>query len=274
MKTSNSNHNYYLIGANKYYTNLNLNKDKSRKTQKPPLPSNTKHSGFKKNLSVGAQGTALDSKTTTMANTEGNQLKQVYIRNNDDMNNNNVIVKKKVSVSDMNTNSNISDIDLLEYTFSSLGIDSSYLDVLYTNQINFDDLLLLTKEDLKEMNIPIGPRNRLLLFISKYSAFSNAMSLSFHAQYEMLRAFFARTKASSTFSSSNVLLTNHSLHYKNSLSLCDSSSNQMMKSYLSNRSQETYKELIKQKEELKEKLKTCNKNIINKKEVSTIQYNI
>ena len=268
MKTSNNNHSHFRIGQNKYYTNLSLKKDKSKRTQKPPLPSNAKHSGIKKNLSINTQGTALNSKTTTMANTEGNQLKQVYIRKNDDMNNN-VIVKKKISISNMNTNSNISDIDLLEYTFSSLGIDSSYLDVLYSNQINFDDLLLLTKDDLKEMNIPIGPRNRLLLFISKYSAFSNAMSLSFHDQYEMLRAFFARTKASSTFSSSNVLVTNHSLHYKNSLSQYDSSSH-MMNNYLSARksSEETYKELIQQKEDLKEKLKRCNKNITDKKEVS------
>ena len=267
MKTPN--HSHYRIGQNKYYTNLSLNKDKSRRTQKPPLPSKAKHSGIKKNLSINTQGTALNSKTTTMENTEGNQLKQVYIRKNEDINNN-AIVKNKISVSNMNTNSNISDIDLVEYTFSSLGIDSSYLDVLYSNQINFDDLLLLTKDDLKEMNIPIGPRNRLLLFISKYSAFSNAMSLSFHDQYEMLRAFFARTKASTTFSSSNVLVTNHSLHYKNSLSQYDNSSH--MKNYLSARksSEETYKELIQQKEDLKEKLKKCNKNIIDKKEVSII----
>ena len=85
----------------------------------------------------------------------------------------------------------------------------------------------------------------------------------------MLRAFFARTKASSTFSSSNVLVTNHSLHYKNSLSQYDSRSH-MMNNYFSARksSEETYKELIQQKEDLKEKLKRCNKNIIDKKEVS------
>ena len=46
------------------------------------------------------------------------------------------------------------------------------LETLFTNftvnMINFNDLFLLTKEDLIEMNIPIGPRNRILNFAVVY----------------------------------------------------------------------------------------------------------
>jgi hypothetical protein len=44
-------------------------------------------------------------------------------------------------------------------------------DHLYTfmeNKINFCDLVLLTKEDFIELNIKLGPRNRLLKFIEDY----------------------------------------------------------------------------------------------------------
>ena len=33
MKTSNNNHSHYRIGQNKYYSNISLNKDKSKSTK-------------------------------------------------------------------------------------------------------------------------------------------------------------------------------------------------------------------------------------------------
>ena len=42
------------------------------------------------------------------------------------------------------------------------------LDNFKNNYINFNDLFLLTKEDLIEMKIPIGPRNKLIYFIEQY----------------------------------------------------------------------------------------------------------
>mmetsp|Transcript_6843 Transcript_6843/g.12407 ORF Transcript_6843/g.12407 Transcript_6843/m.12407 type:complete len:121 (-) Transcript_6843:501-863(-) len=43
----------------------------------------------------------------------------------------------------------------------SLNLDGLY-DVLKDNQVSFQDLPLLTKEDLVDLQVPIGPRNRLL----------------------------------------------------------------------------------------------------------------
>lgn len=86
--------------------------------------------------------------------------------------------------------------NLLEYTFYNLGIDKVYLDILYSNKIEFEDLLLLTKEDLKEMNIPIGPRNRILLFVNKYTSYKNTIPLNYtninniNSSIEILNEFF------------------------------------------------------------------------------------
>jgi hypothetical protein len=45
------------------------------------------------------------------------------------------------------------------------------------NKINFNDLLLITKEDFIEMKIPVGPRNRILKFISDYKIYAKNYTL-------------------------------------------------------------------------------------------------
>ena len=51
-----------------------------------------------------------------------------------------------------------------------------YIKILFydlnLNYIYLNDLFLLSKDDLIEMNIPIGPRNRIINFILKYKKFS------------------------------------------------------------------------------------------------------
>ena len=78
----------------------------------------------------------------------------------------------------LNTDFNVDNIKkhnynhkLIKYVFKNLGIQDIYLEKLYLNKIDFSDLLDLNKEDLKEMNIPIGPRNRLLNFIHYFIIF-------------------------------------------------------------------------------------------------------
>ena len=39
--------------------------------------------------------------------------------------------------------------NILEIVFNNLGIDKIYLEKMYTNKVDFSDLLLLTKDDLK-----------------------------------------------------------------------------------------------------------------------------
>ena len=51
--------------------------------------------------------------------------------------------------------------DKLEIFLRKLGLEN-YLYVFKANQISGKDLALLSKEDLVDMKIPIGPRNRIL----------------------------------------------------------------------------------------------------------------
>ena len=68
--------------------------------------------------------------------------------------------------------------DLMEKVFTFLGIDSiNYVKKMKFNKIDFNDMLLLNKEDLKEMQIPIGPRNRLLCFIENFSGYVNQLGI-------------------------------------------------------------------------------------------------
>ena len=60
---------------------------------------------------------------------------------------------------------------LIEIVFKNLEIDKMYLEKMFSNKIDFGDLLVLNKDDLKEMNIPIGPRNRLLSFINDFTEY-------------------------------------------------------------------------------------------------------
>ena len=76
----------------------------------------------------------------------------------------------------VNKNHNFNE-NILEIVFNNLGIDKIYLEKMYTNKVDFSDLLLLTKDDLKEMNIPIGPRNRILNFILNFSIYKETLKI-------------------------------------------------------------------------------------------------
>jgi hypothetical protein len=56
------------------------------------------------------------------------------------------------------------------YLLSSLNLENLY-DIFISNYISFNDLFLLTKVDFVEMKIPIGPRNRIMHFISEYKKY-------------------------------------------------------------------------------------------------------
>ena len=65
----------------------------------------------------------------------------------------------------------------LTYTLSTLGIDF-LMEEFQTNMITFNDLLLLSKDDLEELKLPFGPKNRLLKFASMYKQFANDYTLN------------------------------------------------------------------------------------------------
>ena len=66
---------------------------------------------------------------------------------------------------------------LIEIVFKNLEIDKMYLEKMFSNKIDFGDLLVLNKDDLKEMNIPIGPRNRLLSFINDFLEYKETFKI-------------------------------------------------------------------------------------------------
>jgi hypothetical protein len=73
---------------------------------------------------------------------------------------------------------NINDNDLLlKYTLKILDLEKLFNN-FNLNYISFYDLFLLTKDDLIEMNIPIGPRNRILHFSLEFKKFSKNFDLN------------------------------------------------------------------------------------------------
>ena len=79
------------------------------------------------------------------------------------------------SIKKYQTNKNI-DIKL-NFTLSNLELNE-LKNIFEEHYIFFEDLFLLTKEDFKEMKIPIGPRNRLLNFIKKYKNYAKTFDLN------------------------------------------------------------------------------------------------
>ena len=77
------------------------------------------------------------------------------INNNEDNNSKNV-----------NKESNEYD-EKVAYVLTALGLEN-IIDKFSSNFICFNDLFLLRRQDLLEMNVPIGKRNRLLHFLEKY----------------------------------------------------------------------------------------------------------
>ena len=51
------------------------------------------------------------------------------------------------------------------------------INVFKINYVSFNDLFLLTKDDLKEMKIPIGPRNKIIHFIEQYKKQMKSLEL-------------------------------------------------------------------------------------------------
>lgn len=73
--------------------------------------------------------------------------------------------KKNLDLNCMNEDK----IDKLDFVLSVLDL-IQYKSLFVNNLIYFNDLLLLNKEDLIELNIGIGPRNRILNFSEAYKA--------------------------------------------------------------------------------------------------------
>lgn len=87
---------------------------------------------------------------------------------------------------DTDINSNVVDQKLL-FVLKNLKIDNLY-QIFIKNGIYFRDLFLLSKDDLVEIKIPIGPRNRILYFIKVFNKSAN------NYDFEELYNFFKDKK--------------------------------------------------------------------------------
>ncbi len=128
------------------------------------------------------------TKITINTNTHNNS-------HSDNFNNNIKFSPNKIN-NRLNTDFNVENINknnynhkLIQSVFKNLGIHDIYLEKLYLNKIDFNDLLDLNKEDLKEMNIPIGPRNRLLNFINNFSIYKENFKIK-KIDLNILNQFF------------------------------------------------------------------------------------
>ena len=75
----------------------------------------------------------------------------------------------------------------LVYVLYTLGLNNLIGDFT-KNMINFTDLLLLSKEDLEELKLPFGPKNRILKFSEKYKKTAKDYDL------DELKEFFANNR--------------------------------------------------------------------------------
>lgn len=76
----------------------------------------------------------------------------------------------------------------LEIVLKILDLDN-LIHILNSNRLTFNDMLFLSKEDLMEMNIPLGPRNRILKFSDSYRAYGKDYSV------EEIILFFIKNKS-------------------------------------------------------------------------------
>ena len=99
-----------------------------------------------------------------------NETNKISLKKN--LSQENIFSNKK----DYNNNNNVSENKLF-FVLNSL--DLSYLiNVFERNYIDFNDLLLLTREDLVEMKIPIGPRNKIINFIQEYKKYMKSFEFN------------------------------------------------------------------------------------------------
>ena len=92
-----------------------------------------------------------------------NNLNNSFSDEGNKINNN---LSERITSSKLNNNNNICEYKL-QYILKNLNL-SHLMNIFKINYVSFNDLFLLTKEDLREMKIPIGPRNKLIHFIQEY----------------------------------------------------------------------------------------------------------
>ena len=114
-----------------------------------------------------------------------NRNKIPYIENIQNLPINNNIRTPEQNINNMNFQED-NNIDYrLQYALNKLGLNS-LINVFLNNNMSFNDLLFLTKDDLNELNLELVQRNRLLIFIKEFSSVAKYYSL------DEIKAFFGQ----------------------------------------------------------------------------------
>ena len=124
---------------------------------------------------------AILSKQTQSFSIDEKKIDENYFK---DINNNKELAP---ILNNENYTQNLNNDKKLIFTLKTLDLENLFNE-FNLNYISFHDLFLLTREDLIEMNIPIGPRNRILHFGIEFKKFSK------NYDYNELKNFFLTHK--------------------------------------------------------------------------------
>ena len=165
IKISKSSNNIIKNFPLKLNTNIQRNNGNNifnhNKYCKSTTDVNNNYGGYdSKNYLNNIQNDYYENNLNSHYNKTASNAKSKIFCNNLDENNINSI---NVSYNNYINNDN----DKLMFILNNLKL-SYLINVFKNNYITFDDLFLLTREDLVEMKIPIGPRNKLINFITEY----------------------------------------------------------------------------------------------------------
>ena len=132
------------------------------------------------------------SKNDYLSNSNINNINQCYsLNNHNNIQNYSYNEQKKINNNYNNKNSNNSNINNIDprikMTLKYLDIEK-IIPVIINNNITFNDLLTLNRQNLIDLGLPILERNRILSFSQKFIKFANNYSL------EEINSFFQKNK--------------------------------------------------------------------------------
>ena len=145
------------------YLNNNYNKDFNS--------NNNNFNNINNNHNSPKYNNYLDNKNIKTDYYFGNYMNNYYnssfYNESNKMNLNTERIKSSNIINNNNNNYNNDDDYKLIFILQNLNL-SNFINVFKINYVSFNDLFFLTREDLLEMKIPIGPRNKILHFIQEY----------------------------------------------------------------------------------------------------------
>lgn len=178
------------ISSNKHKKDYSLNRHKGSKIQnlKQSIPFSSAHPKLKTTTNTIRLNTfkLIDNLDNTNSKVSSSSMNNNYLEMSYEKSGVNIrpdpLPTKHI---DNLTNSPLD--NRLSFTLVTLGL-GHLLDEFTKNLITFNDLLMLSKEDLEELKLPFGPRNRILKFAQLYKKSAKAYN------FDELKEFFANNR--------------------------------------------------------------------------------